>query len=94
MMEHFSAFSYFTAMTQMVIMTTMMQNGIATELFTQFISSMLSHWSPAKKARQVKAAIHNLYYHINDLNTKKLQPSGDLNHRQHAIQACAMGATH
>ena len=33
---------------------------------------------PAEKARPVKAGSHNLYYHLNDLNAEKFQPSGDM----------------
>ena len=37
-----------------------------------------TYQGPAKKARPIKAGSHNLHYHINKLNTKKSQASGDV----------------
>ena len=51
---------------------------------------VLSHQGPAKKAWTVKAGSHIRHYHINNLNTEKSQPSGDLNPQA----TCSLGMRH
>ena len=65
------------------ISTTILPNQYYNSLKSE--SSTLSHYGAAKKTKPVKAESHNLHHHINDLNTEKSQPSGDLSLRQHTV---------